>query len=142
MTNKNQTFNSQFQQDYILYHALFRDHPYGYYVDLAASYPRWISNTWFFDHCLNWEGLCVDADNSVWGPLERERSCKVVKTCIADKEAEMEFQGHGVLGGAIGVNKLGAYGGGESKESRVLRCAPLQNFLGERKQIDFLSLDV
>ena len=31
----------------------------GIYVDLAANDPIWRSNTFFFDVCMGWSGLCI-----------------------------------------------------------------------------------
>ena len=56
----------------------------GVYVDLAANDYRYISNSYFADHCLKFDGVCIEPNNEYWGNLDKKRRCAVVKTCIAE----------------------------------------------------------
>lgn len=54
----------QFQQDLFLFFNIFKYWPMqglkGFYVDSGANDAVSISNSYFFDVCLGWDGLCVE----------------------------------------------------------------------------------
>ena len=69
-------FTSQFRQDSQLWKHLFA-HPLkelaGAYIDVAANHYKRISNTYFYDRCLGWKGICVEPngiyhDELRWAP--------------------------------------------------------------------------
>ena len=83
------TFNSQYGQDAHVFYNYFaqRGPEYrGFYVDLAAAYPKRISNTFFFDKCLGWSGLCIEGSPVRAESLRRERSCVVEELAITDDD--------------------------------------------------------
>jgi len=43
------------------------------------------SNTVFFDHCLNWRGLCVEPSPYLKPLLEVHRNCTVIQNCVHDR---------------------------------------------------------
>ena len=47
----------------------------GFYVDSGANDARHLSNTFFFDKCLGWEGLCIE-------PMEQYH--KELRKCAAE----------------------------------------------------------
>ena len=55
-------FTSQFCQDRALFESVYAQslgRRRGVYVDLASNHYKRISNTYFFDRCLGWRGVCV-----------------------------------------------------------------------------------
>ena len=64
---------SQMGQDVLIWRnyfsALTVRKEIGYYVDSGANDATWGSNTWFYDHCLGWKGLCVEAQFKYWHRL-------------------------------------------------------------------------
>ena len=55
-------YTSQFRQDKILFNMLFRDRKNrGIYLDVASNHYKRISNSYFYDRCLGWQGICVGA---------------------------------------------------------------------------------
>lgn len=140
---------SQFQQDHYLFTNHFKHlkRP-GVYVDIAANDPISISNTYFFDRCLQWSGLCVEANPMYFEPLYRERSCQVVPTCVGSKEGELvEFGLDGGAGGVLGdtyksTKRLQRLN--RTIPSKPLRCTTMENVFDRNivKEVDLLSLDV
>ena len=58
----------------------------GFYVDSGANEPFYASNTWFYDKCLGWAGLCVEPNEKYGQPLRVQRSCSVVQECVSDRD--------------------------------------------------------
>ena len=55
-------YTSQFRQDKILFNTLFRNRTNrGIYLDIASNHYKRISNSYFYDRCLGWQGVCVGA---------------------------------------------------------------------------------
>lgn len=141
-------FVSQGYQDVFLYSALWRhlDRP-GVYVDLAANDWQYISNTLFADHCLKWDGICIEANPYYYGGLDGKRRCVVEKTCVAEKEKQVNFNMQGVFGGILGDMKdddaRGRTGRGHGKV-RTMTCQSLSQILKryDVRHVDYMNLDV
>ena len=132
---------SQYDQDLFLFFNIFKYWPMhgktGYYVDSGANEYQVGSNTYFFDVCLNWEGICVEPDPRYHAGLERHRSCKLVAECISDSNKTIEMV----------PPKHGAFmtvGGGKKGETRNMKCNSLVNMLSLHSipRVDLWSLDV
>ena len=130
---RNEKGASQFSQDVWLFHNLFKDWAVagkkGFYVDSGANDYRHLSNTFFFDVCLGWEGLCVEPSVRYHNDIRKYRTCKLVTECISAVAGLMTLQGDGGISGHVTA------GGG-------LKCLPLETMLGARSHIDLWSLDV
>ena len=50
------------------------------YADVAANHFKRISNTYFYDRCLGWRGLCVEPNPRYHADLREKRSCELVPT--------------------------------------------------------------
>ncbi len=115
-------FQSQFGQDlHVFYNHFLRYGPKyrGVFVDLAAAWPKGGSNSYFFEKCLGWRGLCIEAHPHRASLLRAERSCTVVEYAVTATDYEDVFfqvpnhtgTNHVVLGGPNGgdvVNVKGA----------------------------------
>ncbi|CAN8066180.1 unnamed protein product [Agarophyton chilense] len=78
------TFFSHLEQDYYLYVNHFsRLTRRGIYLDIAADEPVSMSNTYFFDACLGWSGLCVEANPTFLSGLYKYRTCAILPTCLS-----------------------------------------------------------
>ena len=99
-----ETFVSQFHQDWLMYSAFFRQLELrgqrGTYLDVAAAWPRKLSNSYFFDVCQEWEGVCVEGDPAKVAELRRARNCRVGPTCVSDREETVTFPAMHATGGA------------------------------------------
>lgn len=141
---------SQFHQDYFLYSEHFKkmSRP-GIYVDIASNDPIDISNSYFLDRCLGWSGLCVEANDNYFQPTFKERSCKIVPTCVGSEEGQIvrfSFL-HGGMGGIVGSNykSLKIFEqNSRAVQTKMLRCTTMKTVseMHGITQIDYLSLDV
>lgn len=57
---------------------------HGVYVESGANHWRAASNTFFFDKCLGWDGLCVEPNRQFHAGLRAHRSCVLVPECLSD----------------------------------------------------------
>ena len=136
---------SQYDQDLFVFFNLFSHWPLhdkkGVYVDSGANDARVGSNTYFFDVCLGWAGLCVEPDARYHAALRAERSCTLIDECISDgnKTVSMVPPKHGAFM-KIGIG--GSNGGGSGG---AMKCDSLASMLaraGLPPKVDFWSLDV
>lgn len=85
-------FYSQYGQDDHLYEKLFRDKTDGFFVDVGASDGVTISNSYFFEKFLGWNGICIEPRVSIIEELRKNRTCFIENVCISDtNEDEVEF---------------------------------------------------
>lgn len=133
--------NSQHEQDVTLFHNIFK--PFvvsgrkGFYVESGANQWKEFSNTFFFDVCLGWDGLCIEPQSTYIAGLKEHRTCQVLQKCISDKQTTANMNGTG------GMAKIATMPG----SSGSIECLPLAEMLkntkgGSRNHIDFWSLDV
>lgn len=134
------TFNSQFGQDATIYYSMLAGKlsrgTRGFYVDIGANDPREISNTWFLDRCLGWNGICIEADPGLANALRTsERTCKVVNKCAAETTGSLPYVAQGSIGHVAGP--------GETANAHI-DCAPLSELLRAEgvSYVDFLSIDI
>jgi len=131
---------SQVGQDWILFHNIFRNRSAGgVYVDIGANHARDNSNTFFFDRCLGWTGVCVEPNPQYW-PSYAERSCTLVKKCVSDVRRNVSFKFEGV-GGHVDAAAADAV---VSEATTNTECITLEQLLDDFKlqEIDLISLDV
>jgi hypothetical protein len=65
-----------------------------YFVDIGAHNGVTFSNTYCLEKYLDWNGLCVEANDSTYDALLLNRNCKCVNECvysISGKEVELEI---------------------------------------------------
>lgn len=143
---------SQYFQDYYLYTKHFRFlKRSGLYVDIATNDPIKYSNTYFLDRCLQWRGLCVEANDEYYEGIYSHRSCQLVPTCVGNIEgAVIKFSLREGFGGILGDTykylhskydkTLQKY----SSRIKPLRCTTMKNVCKRHgiTYIDYLSLDV
>jgi FkbM family methyltransferase len=136
---QSQERGSQFEQDMFLFHNLFKYWPMngkkGVYLDSGANAAIALSNTYFFDVCLGWEGVCVEPETMYHEDLKKHRSCKLVPTCLGSKEETISFADEGVGGHQVAAGK-----------GRTITCQPLEKVLQDtghgKLHVDLWSLDV
>jgi FkbM family methyltransferase len=129
------TFQSQFGQDAYLYRNFFLGKAKGFYLDVGANAPKELSNTWFFDKCLGWAGICVEASPTRAQQLREQRSCKVVHACAWDAKKTLMLSG----ADANSINDHLASGG-----SVAVECRTIDDILAAERvsKIDLFSLDI
>eukprot|EP00592_Proboscia_alata_P001019 CAMPEP_0194376786 /NCGR_PEP_ID=MMETSP0174-20130528/27613_1 /TAXON_ID=216777 /ORGANISM="Proboscia alata, Strain PI-D3" /LENGTH=258 /DNA_ID=CAMNT_0039157671 /DNA_START=24 /DNA_END=797 /DNA_ORIENTATION=- len=126
----------------------------GYFIDLAANAPVYISNTKYLEQNHNWNGLCVEPNSFHWYGLANRR-CKVVAAFIADEEdskIEVVFERPGVQDDSGGTSVGGIVNNDiqdnadapvKLRKTRYSTTFPsvLKKF-DVPKTIDYFSLDV
>lgn len=140
---------SQMAQDFYLYTRHFSNlKRRGIYLDVATNNPIGISNTYFFEKCLGWSGLCVEA-NPVYLPMiHRHRDCALVPTCVSDKDGRtVLFQLAAGLSGVVETNKNNAAWQRQNKSPPPTirqKCSTVGNEFARYNitVVDYLSLDV
>lgn len=149
-TNKNgeYIFPSEGGQDRWLYLNHFRHltRPI-IYADFGANDPIFTSNTFFFDHCLRAEGICVEANPQFTDRYKRHRSCKLINTCLSNKAEEVSFifqmKDFSTRSGVLRTNK--SYKNGLNKDTKEvgMTCTTGQTLFEENgmKHVDWLDLD-
>lgn len=140
---------SQFHQDYYLYTRHFKHlKRSGTYMDVAANDAVGISNSYFFDACLGWEGICVEGNPRFFERLYRVRSCALVPTCVGRVDGmSVEFALEGGAGGVMGSTYKHQEKWAEIKKQVQTikeRCTTLRVAMDreEMHEVDYLSLDV
>ena len=136
-------------QDWFVWynHARFLNRK-GVYIDLASNDPIWRSNTYFFDVCMNWKGICIEASSMHFHRIRNERTCKLVPSCISDvpKRTIRFNDGAGFHGGASTVLIEGSRAPQQRLHGNIksMQCETLQDVIDHHKvkHIDFLSLDI
>lgn len=139
------SFASQFGQDWWFNYNIFRNKKNGFYIDVGANNPKFLSNSYFFDKCLGWQGICVEANPRLAKILMEERSCKVVSLCASDSAKRISFRDsgyQGVLGSEVGIDDPLT----NIRDGNVIEveCQPLSRILHENhvQQADVLFLDI
>ena len=61
----------------------------GYFVDLAANHPLFISNTRALERDYGWNGLCIDAAEHLVADLARRRTCTVVNAVLSTQQDDV-----------------------------------------------------
>ena len=115
-----QTF-AQAWQDWILYRNFFAGKSDGLYLDIGTNDALSISNTFFFDKCLGWEGVCFEMDPQFYPEIRRTRTCKLVENCVLGEAATVQVQGEGAGGHVLNPHRslLSAGQDGSAKGASV-----------------------
>lgn len=142
--NEDRIIYDTFFKDYIARIPLFK----GSYVEVGSFDGRSESNTRFFDRCLGWEGLLIDANPQMYDKTNANRpyahrvnfspSCK--KSGETVKFAATESSNSGLVGYAKAFDKAEEY-------YVDVPCGPLSPllvdmFANRGKDINFFSLSV
>lgn len=115
----------------------------GVFLDVAANEPVSRSNTYFYEQCLGWRGVCVEANPAYYPVLRSRRTCSLVKRCVSNQNRKVEFVDSDGFGGVLETNKnICVWARG--KNSRQIECIKTDDALAKVGEfnIDFMSLDV
>lgn len=138
-------FFSQYNQDIYLYehHFKYLRRP-GTYIDIAANEPVRLSNSYFFDVCLGWRGVCAEANSKYYQPIRKFRTCALVRACISAISHNARFFLRDGRSGIVSTNKNAQNLHAIGSNITTLRCEPVDSALSalDIAHADFLSLDV
>jgi len=161
---------SQWQQDWFVYRNFIKgtalDVPAeegrqaerrGVFVDIGAFHPIHLSNTFFFERCLGWHGICAEP-NPNWFPYFNayRPNCQLVRNCVwsRPRKVMMSFHKDPIEAyiqedGSADDGKSGALlieGNSGGKPQFTAECRTLEDILtsaGLRRpaRIDYMSVD-
>lgn len=61
------------------------------YLDFGANDAIFTSDTFFYDHCLAAEGVCVEPNPKHSKRIDAIRTCKNVQRCLSDREENVTY---------------------------------------------------
>jgi FkbM family methyltransferase len=148
-------FYSQYEQDRYVYENFFKDKKNGIFVDIGAHDGISLSNTYFFEKQMGWQGICIEPLPEIFERLKTNRNCLCIQGCIYDKADKVSFlRIHGypeMLSGIVDnydprhldriTREVKSRGG--STEVIEVTCYPLTQLLLDHgvKHVDYLSVD-
>lgn len=96
------------------------------------------ARSYFFEKCLGWRGVCIEASPTRAAQLRQKRTCKVIEACVHKEDATLRLSG----AAPDSINDKLDPNGGVS-----VRCASLTSLLTEAgiprgTHIDYMSLDI
>jgi len=106
----------------------------GFYVESGANDFKKLSNTYFFDKCLGWRGLCVEPLPQYHAGLRANRSCELAPECISKVAgSEMRMDAKANIGAAGRTGRVEEPGSRRAGSLRV-NCNPLDVMLKASRQ--------
>lgn len=134
---------SQFGEDLIL-ENLFPNRNDGFYVDVGAHHPSYLSNTRFF-YQRGWTGLNIEPTSGGFSQLQRHRPKDInVRVAISSSHSKVRFADAGPLSGIVDENYPHSETEGTITEIEAMPLsAVLDKWLSKNPTptIDFLSVD-
>lgn len=118
--------------------------------------PRQESNTYFFDKCLGWSGVCVEPQPANYARFVGRRGCALAPFAVSDRQEVVPFNTFGGdWAGASGVGKVATAeeslvyldtvrrAGNDTRRIEVT-AFPMRALLDHfgARHVDYLSLDV
>lgn len=151
-----QGYYSQFGQDKWIAEVLLSGKRGGVFVEIGAHDGISISNTYYLEKNLGWNGLAVEPNPNIYNQLKRNRSCNTVNASIGAKDGTSIYRhisGYAEqLSGLVDQyhpthlirikNEINQYGGGYQDIEII--CYSINTLLEKYKlhHIDYLSIDV
>jgi FkbM family methyltransferase len=148
-------YYSQNGQDKFLL-KLFKNKKEGFFLDVGAYDGRYYSNTWLFEKDMDWKGICIEPNPSVFEKLKGNRKCITINCCVSKSAGFFNFllvEGYGeMLSGLINtfdknhlerIGKIIREHGGSKKVIRV-QAFPIHTILEQNciQTIDYCNVDV
>merc|ERR1712194_476157 len=124
----------------------------GVFVDVGAFHPIHLSNTFFFERCLGWRGLCAEP-NPNWVPYFNayRPNCQLVRNCVFSRprNVTMSFEKDPIEAYIQEEDSSGAVlieGDGKLKPQFTATCRTLEDIstsagLEKPAVVDYLSVD-
>lgn len=107
LRNETPFFARQGQDFYLHVEHFHRLNRSGVYVDVGTRHPVMGSPTYFFDACLRWRGVCVEANPDVYQYIHRQRACDLAPTCVTARDnTKVTFVAKPPHGGILGHDRL------------------------------------
>lgn len=139
-------YKSQYGQDYYLekFGLVGRD---GFFVEVGANHPTYLSNSYYFEKHLGWEGVCIDGiDFSQLYKDERPKS-KFFHCLVDEFDGQADFyQVENEEGWEDMVSSMHKqcieHGRGFKASIKKVRTLPLSKILTTDRVVDLCLIDV
>lgn len=105
----------------------------GWFLEIGANDGVKFSNTYFLETHLGWDGICVEADPTIFERLRANRRCDCVNAMVSDRVEILGFLSDDLSG------RVTTQGG------QMMQARPIGDILeecGAPRVIDYMSLDV
>jgi len=134
--------SSQYSQDLFIFFNFFKywpmEHRTGFYIDSGTNDAIQLSNTYFFDVCLGWSGLCIEPEIQYHASIRENRTCHLIPECVSDVNQKVGIIHAGVLSSITsqpGDTKCSTLSDMLARVNKNTNIAP-------NHTVDFWSLDV
>ncbi len=87
---KNSGYFSQYGQDKFIA-EYFKFMKNGVFVDIGANDGKTLSNTYYLEKELFWNGIAIEPSPKVFKRLKLNRKCKLLNICISDRSGIAKF---------------------------------------------------
>jgi hypothetical protein len=144
------TWMSQIGQDEIVFKMLGQQKG-GYFIDLAANAPMWLSNSYSLETHHDWKGLCIEGNPYLLDGLSF-RKCHVVGAVVSKNRLEKISYATRIAAGKSEAELGGIVGDGmdnlrshENEMTVTKYTVPLLEIFEKfnaPKEVDYFSLDV
>ena len=150
-SGSNKQYFSQSGQDKIIHEVFFKDYTHGFFLELGAYDGITGSNCLFFEKSKNWDGIAIEASETQFVKLEKNRSCTTLKAVIGERVEEVEFveviQGLTQMSGINYENysrSLAIFDDNRKNqiEKRTVITKTVDSILREGMVVDFMSIDI
>jgi FkbM family methyltransferase len=84
-------FDLPYPQPWEYVHKMLGDLRGGFFVDVGAYDGALVTNTYFFEDVLGWDGLCIEPNPTAFESLSTTRKSKCINCGVSDVNGEMEF---------------------------------------------------
>lgn len=84
-------YYSQKGQDKYLHEKFFKEKTDGVFVDIGAYDGITISNSYFFEKTLGWQGFCIEPNPEAFEKLKNNRNCICIQGCITNFNGTADF---------------------------------------------------
>lgn len=141
-------FYSQQNEDFILLNK-YLNYRNGFFIELGAMDGLCYSNTFFFEHYLNWTGILIEPTEQYFELIKNRPNCKNYKFAISEKQGLVEFvgdkcDGHlSAMGGiksSMDYNQIKEFD--VDKKTSLIESVPINKLLSGVKKVDLFSIDV
>jgi FkbM family methyltransferase len=85
-------YYSQCLQDEFLNEYILKGERGGFFLDIGAHDGKSYSNSLFFEQHLDWKGICIEPNPTVFEILRENRNCTCLNVCASSKEGTVIFQ--------------------------------------------------
>jgi FkbM family methyltransferase len=153
---KNSMYHSQYKQDQTLNELFFKNKKNGFFIDIGAYDGINLSNSYFFEKSLDWDGICVEPNPTVFEQLKKNRKAKCLNVGVWEEKKTLQFckvsgpsemlsgfvESYHVAHNHRVDHEIRTLGG--SKEIIPIQCLSFMDIIKQNnvQKIDFMSIDV